>query len=131
MPWGKLILNGHLVICTEYCNHLLLSKCSFCTQCSFNISTEWKPKKIVGGVHNPNLPTNRLRSSPVYRPIGLSLKCLCIENFEYTFLAKIETSVFPMHEYHIIFVLTGEKGVEISICFEALGANFDSHCVMS
>ena len=42
------------------------------------------------------------------------LKCLCIENFEYTFLAKIETSVFPMHEYHIIFVLTGEKGVEIS-----------------
>ena len=59
------------------------------------------------------------------------LKCLCIENFEYTFLAKIETSVFPMHEYHIIFVLTGEKGVEISICFEALGANFNSHCVMS
>ena len=59
------------------------------------------------------------------------LKCLCIENFEYTFLAKIETAVFPMHEYHIIFVLTGEKGVEISVCFEALGANFDSHCVMS
>jgi len=59
------------------------------------------------------------------------LKCLCIENFEYTFLAKIETLVFPMHEYHIIFVLTGEKGVEISACFEALGANFDSHCVMS
>ena len=60
-----------------------------------------------------------------------SLKCLCIENFEYTFLAKIETSVFPMHEYHIIFFLTGEKGVEIGACFEALGANFDSHCVMS
>ena len=59
------------------------------------------------------------------------LKCLCIENFEYTFLAKIETSVFPMHEYHIVFVLTGENGVEISICFAALGANFDSHCVMS
>ena len=36
-----------------------------------------------------------------------------------------------MHEYHIIFVLTGEKGVEISACFEALGANFDSHCVTS
>ena len=35
-----------------------------------------------------------------------------------------------MHEYHIIFVLTGENGVEISACFEALGANFDSHCVM-
>ena len=32
-----------------------------------------------------------------------------------------------MHEYHIIFVLTGEKGVAISVCFEALGANFDSH----
>ena len=60
-----------------------------------------------------------------------ALQCLCIENFEYTVLTKIETSVFPMHEYHIIFVLTGEKGVEISICFEALGANFDSHCVMS
>ena len=59
------------------------------------------------------------------------LKCLCIENFEYTFLAKIETSVFPMHEYHISFVLTGEKDVEISVCFEELGANFDSHCVMS
>ena len=61
----------------------------------------------------------------------MHLKCLCIENFEYTFLAKIETSAFPMHEYHIIFVLTGEKGVEISVCFEALGANFDSHCLMS
>ena len=36
-----------------------------------------------------------------------------------------------MHEYHIIFVLTGEKVVEISVCFEALGANFDSHCLMS
>ena len=45
--------------------------------------------------------------------------------------AKIETSVFPMHKYHIIFVLTGEKGVEISACVEALGANFDGHCVMS
>ena len=51
--------------------------------------------------------------------------------FEYIFLAKIETSVFPMHEYHIVFVLTVEKGVEIRTCFEALGANFDSHCVMS
>ena len=51
--------------------------------------------------------------------------------FRIYFFAKIETSVFPMHEYHIIFVLTGEKGVEISTCFEALGANFDSHCVMS
>ena len=54
-----------------------------------------------------------------------------MENFEYNFLAKIETLVFPMHEYHIIFVLTGEKSVKISACFEALGANFDSHCVMS
>jgi len=61
----------------------------------------------------------------------LSLKCLCIENFEYTFLAKIETSVFPIHEDHIIFVLTGDKVVEISAWFEALGANIDSHCVMS
>ena len=60
-----------------------------------------------------------------------NLKCLCIQNFEYAFLAKIEASVFAMHEYHIIFVLTGEKGVEISACFEALSANFDSHCVMS
>ena len=60
-----------------------------------------------------------------------TLKCLCIENIEYPFLAKIETSVLPMYEYHIIFVLTGEKGVEISACFEALGANFDSHCVTS
>jgi len=61
----------------------------------------------------------------------IPLKCLCIENFEYIFIAKIETSVFPMHEYDIIFVLTGEKGVEISACFETLGAKFDSHCVMS
>ena len=59
------------------------------------------------------------------------LKCLCIKNFEYTFLAKIEPSVFPMHEDHIIFALTGEKGVQISACFEALGANCDSHCVTS
>ena len=28
-----------------------------------------------------------------------------------------------MHEYHTIFVLIGEKGVEINACFEALGAN--------
>ena len=59
------------------------------------------------------------------------LKCLCIENFKYTSLAKIETSVFPMQEYHIIFVLTREKGVEISACFEALVANFDDHCLTS
>ena len=26
-----------------------------------------KPKKIVGGVHNPNLPTDRLRSNPICR----------------------------------------------------------------
>ena len=32
---------------------------------------------------------------------SITLKCLCIENFEYTFLAKIEASVFPMHEGHI------------------------------
>ena len=51
--------------------------------------------------------------------------------FRIYFLAKIESSVIPMHEYHIIFVLVGEKGVEISACFEALGANFDSHYVMS
>ena len=50
---------------------------------------------------------------------------------EYPFLAKIETSVFPMHEYDIIFYLTDEKGVEISTCFEAIGANFDSHCMTS
>ena len=50
---------------------------------------------------------------------------------KYTFLAKIETSVFPIHEDHIIFVLTGDKVVEISAWFEALGANIDSHCVMS
>ena len=36
-----------------------------------------------------------------------------------------------MHEDHIIFVLTDEKGVGISACFEAIGANFDSHCVIS
>jgi len=28
-----------------------------------------------------------------------------------------------MHEGPIIFALTGKKGVEISACFEALGAN--------
>ena len=31
----------------------------------------------------------------------------------------------------MFFVLTDEKDVEISACFEALGANFDSHCVRS
>ena len=60
-----------------------------------------------------------------------NLKCLCIENFEYTFLAKIEASAFPMHEDHIFFVLPSEKSVETGACFEALGENFDSHCVMS
>ena len=34
-----------------------------------------------------------------------------------------------MHEDHIIFALTGKKGVEVSACFEALGVNIDSHCV--
>ena len=59
------------------------------------------------------------------------LKCLRIENFEDTFLAKLETLVFPMHEDHIIFALTGEKGVKISACSEAPGANFDSHYMTS
>ena len=58
------------------------------------------------------------------------LQCLYIEKFEYTFAAKIEILVFRLHEDHIIFALTGEKGVEISACFAALGANFDNHCVM-
>ena len=61
---------------------------------------------------------------------AVKLKVLMHRKFRIYPLAKIETSVFRMHEYHIIFVLTGEKGVEISACFEALGANFDSLCVM-
>ena len=32
-----------------------------------------KLKKIIGGVHSPNFSTNRLRSSPICRQIGLSL----------------------------------------------------------
>ena len=80
--------------------------------------------------HNEQVRQNR-ETLKTITEATLFLKCLCIEHFEYTFLAKIETSVFPMHEYHIISLLTGEKGVEISVCFEALGANFDSHCVMS
>ena len=31
-----------------------------------------KLKKIVGGMQNPNMPTNRLRTSPLCRQIGLS-----------------------------------------------------------
>ena len=54
-----------------------------------------------------------------------------MENFECAFLAKIDTSVFPMHEGRIIFALSGDKGVEISACFEALGAKLDSHCMTS
>ena len=37
------------------------------------------------------------------------LNCLCTENFEYTFLAKIEASVFPMHEDHIFLLLLARK----------------------
>ena len=37
------------------------------------------------------------------------LKCLCIENFEYTFVAKIEASVFPLHEDHIFLFLLARK----------------------
>ena len=67
----------------------------------------------------------------IYFTLGCSdcIKVLMHRKFRIYFLAKIETSVFPMHKYHIMFVLTGEKGVEISACFEALGANFDGHCV--
>ena len=53
-----------------------------------------------------------------------SLKCLCIENFEYFFPTEIENLVFLVHDYHIFFALAGEKGIEISVCFEALDANF-------
>ena len=62
---------------------------------------------------------------------AMPLKYFCIEIFEYNFLSRIETSVFPNHEDHIIFVLTGKKDVQISACFEALGPIFDSHCVTS
>ena len=53
-----------------------------------------------------------------------SLKCLCIENFEYFFPTEIENLVFLVHDDHIFFALAGEKGIEISVCFEALDANF-------
>ena len=59
------------------------------------------------------------------------LKCLCIENFEYVFSAENEHLVFPMHDDHIFFALAGEKGIEISVCSEALDANFGDHCVTS
>ena len=36
-----------------------------------------------------------------------------------------------MHDDHIFFALAGEKGIEISVCSEALDANFGGHCVMS
>ena len=32
-----------------------------------------KLKNVVGEMHNPNLPTNRLRSSPICQHIGLAL----------------------------------------------------------
>ena len=51
-------------------------------------------------------------------------KCLCIENFKYFFPTEIENLVFLVHDDHIFFVLAGEKGIEISVCFEALDANF-------
>ena len=38
-----------------------------------------------------------------------SLKCLSIENIECTFLAQIETSVFPMHEYILVLFLLARK----------------------
>ena len=53
-----------------------------------------------------------------------ALKCLCIENFEYFFPTEIENLVFLVHDDHIFFALAGEKGIEISVCFEALDANF-------
>ena len=52
------------------------------------------------------------------------LKYLCIENFEYFFPTDIENLVFLVHDDHIFFALAGEKGIEISVCFEALDANF-------
>ena len=52
------------------------------------------------------------------------LKCLCIENFEYCFPTEIENLVFLVYDDHIFFALAGEKGIEISVCFEALDANF-------
>ena len=54
----------------------------------------------------------------------LVLKCACIENFEYVFSTENENLVFPMHDDHIFFALAGEKSIEISICSEALDANF-------
>ena len=59
------------------------------------------------------------------------LKCLCIENFEYFFPTEIENLVFLVHDDQIFFALAGEKGIEISVCFEALDANFGGHCVTS
>ena len=53
-----------------------------------------------------------------------ALKCLCIENFEYFFPTEIENLVLLVRDEHIFFALAGEKGIEISACFEALDANF-------
>ena len=52
------------------------------------------------------------------------LKCLCIEIFEYFFPTEIENLVFLVHDDNIFFALAGVKGIEISVCFEALDANF-------
>ena len=40
------------------------------------------------------------------------------------FPTEIENFVFLVHDDHIVFVHAGEKGIEISVCFKALDANF-------
>ena len=48
----------------------------------------------------------------------IALKCICNENFEHLFLTKIENLIFPMNDDCTICAFDGEKGTEISICFQ-------------
>ena len=55
---------------------------------------------------------------PIWRVILMHRK------FRIFFPTENENLVFLVHDDHIFFALAGEKGIEISVCFEALDANF-------
>ena len=56
-----------------FCNEVTLHRVHLSSYILSSFHSGAKLQKIVGGVHNPNLPTNRFHSRPICRQIGLSL----------------------------------------------------------
>jgi len=78
-----------------FCAHVDLNSLAP-SLCAGAVTPQWilgaKLENIVGVVHNSNYPTNRLRSSPICRNIGLSLSFIIVEEHCW-WTANVSTSL--------------------------------------